>query len=233
MKVAIMQPYFFPYIGYWQLLNAVDQFVIFNDVNFINRGWINRNRILCHGKPLYINVLLNKASQNRKINEIEVIQDQKQETKLLRTLRDCYCKAPCFQPVFDMVSDVLLENDETYLDRYLYRTMQAVCDYIGIKTPMVFSSEIPTGTGLRGQDRILDICKRLGASEYYNAIGGQQLYDAKLFYRNGISLKFLETKSEAYRQGTNEFVPSLSIIDVLMNNSKGETLKLLNQFVLL
>lgn len=233
MKLAIMQPYFFPYIGYWQLLNAVDQYVIFNDVNFINRGWINRNRILCQGRPLYINIPLNKASQNKKINEIEVIQDQKQTARLLRTLRECYCKAPYFQTVFDMLSDTLLGNNEKYLDQYLCRTMQAVCNYIGIKTPMVFSSDISIDSDLRGQERILGICKTLGASEYYNAVGGQALYEKGLFHQYGIRLQFIKTNSIIYSQSEKEFLPNLSIIDVMMYNSTNEINCLLEAFELI
>ena len=118
MKLGIMQPYFFPYIGYWQLLNAVDEYVIFDDVNYINRGWINRNRILVNGEPQYINLQLTGASQNKLINEIEVACDPSFAKKRLRTLEQSYGKAPFYQDTMALVTDIL-DDPEKNLAKYL------------------------------------------------------------------------------------------------------------------
>ena len=103
MKIAIMQPYFFPYLGYWQLMNIVDKFVIYDDVNYIKRGWINRNRILVEGKPFYIHVPVMKASQNKIINEMEVFVDSSLRKKELKTIELAYKKAPFFDSVYPLI----------------------------------------------------------------------------------------------------------------------------------
>lgn len=216
MKVAIMQPYFFPYIGYWQLINAVDQFVVLNDVNYINRGWINRNRVLCQGKPLYIHIPLSKASQNKKINEIDVLQDYKHITKLLRTLENCYKKAPYFDNTFPFISDLLLKDHEQKLDLYLFSIIKQICAHIQISTPLICSSMLPTNLNLHGENRILNICNILGADEYYNAPGGKDLYKYEHFQHEGIKLLFLQTKQIQYQQYQNEFQGNLSLIDMMM-----------------
>lgn len=233
MKLGIMQPYFFPYIGYWQLISAVDKYVVFNDVNYINRGWINRNRILCQGKPMYINILLSKASQNKKINEIDVLQDERHTAKLLRTLHDCYHKAPYFGETFEFISDILTSNVERRLDLYLFDIMRRVCGCLGITTPLVLSSEIPQKPDLRGETRIIALCEALGADEYYNAVGGQSLYNREHFQQEGISLCFLKTNPIVYRQFQNEFVANLSILDVMMFCSPEEIRELLGSYTLL
>ena len=232
MKLGIMQPYFLPYIGYWQLLNAVDRYVIYDDVNFIKGGWINRNRILQNGAPAYINVPMIGASSFKRINEIQVNRDPRVMGKLLKTVEQNYRKAPSFESVMPLMERICrFEGDN--LAEFLANSIRVVCDYLGITTTLVMSSQIEIDISLRAQDKVIDICRRQGATEYFNAIGGQTLYDQMSFARFGIRLQFLKTAAVTYSQGKGAFVPNLSILDVLMFNPQTTINDMLHQFKLI
>ena len=232
MKVAIMQPYFFPYIGYFQLINAVDNFVFYDDVNFINRGWINRNRILVNEQPAYFTIPLLKASQNKSICETEIIQN-KDYLKILRTIEMTYKKAPYFHAVFTLVNEVFNKEYKT-LSEITFQSIKSCCEYLDIKTKFHISSvEFATTKGLERAERLQAICKQLNANHYINALGGQELYTKEAFAKENIQLEFIQSLPIEYKQFNNKFVPWLSIIDVLMFNSKEEVKELLNQFELI
>lgn len=214
MKVAIMQPYFFPYIGYWQLISAVDCFVIFDDVNYIKKGYINRNSILMHGKSHQITLELIKASQNRLINEIRVGGNC---SKLLKTIRSAYGKAPLFESAYPVVERVL-EQRERNLAKFLSVGIDILSKYIGIDTKFIYSSEINVNCLLKSQDKVIGIANELHATSYINAIGGQDLYRVEQFKKESIRLNFLKSVAAEYKQFNNEFIPSLSIVDVMMFN---------------
>lgn len=232
MKIGIMQPYFIPYIGYWQLMNAVDKYVIYDDVNYINRGWINRNRILVGGEAKYFNVSTIKASQNKKINEIEVDNNPIIISKKLRTIEYAYKKAPYYHMVFPIIEKIL-KCMETNLALYIENSIYTICSYLNIKTELYISSSLKKNNKLKGEKKILNICELLGATEYYNSIGGQDLYFASSFSDRGIKLKFLETNNITYKQFDNVFQKNLSIIDVMMFNSKEKIEKLLHQYIMI
>ena len=231
MKVGIMQPYFFPYIGYWQLINAVDKYVIYDDVQYIKRGWINRNRILVDGEPKLINLLMNGASQNKLINEVCASNNAVYKNKLLKTIKHSYSKAPYFDFIYPIVEKIILSEEEV-LSLYLKNSIEIIAEYLGMNTEFILSSDINKDNKLYGQDKVLQICKVLGATEYYNAIGGKKLYTAQDFRDNGIGLKFLRTEAIEYKQFDNEFISNLSIIDVMMFNSKEEVKKMLDLYTL-
>ena len=152
MKIGIMQPYFFPYMGYWQLLNEVDKYVIFDDVNFINRGWINRNRILVEGVPKYFNISMVGASQNKKINEIQIDLNPKLVKKKMRTIEYAYKKAPYFEQVFPIVESILsFENNNLAL--YIENSIYTICDYLNIKTEIIISSSLNKNNELKGKEK--------------------------------------------------------------------------------
>lgn len=218
MTLAIMQPYLFPYIGYWQLINAVDTFVIFDDVNFIKKGYINRNSILVGGKSQQITLELIGASQNKHINEIEVGNNSQ---KLLKTIEMNYKKAPYFSNVFPIIENIL-NNKEKNLAKFIGYSLEQISNYLNIDTQFIYSSNIEKDNSLKAQEKILDICKKLDTTNYINAIGGQELYDKAKFQEQNIELNFLDTKLIEYKQFKNEFVSYLSIIDVLMFNTKDE-----------
>ena len=216
MKIlAIMQPYFFPYIGYWQLIHAVDRFVIFDDVNYITRGWVNRNRLLINSEPTYITVPLRQASQNKKICEIDLLPSSNWADKLIKTVETTYRKAPHFYEVFPVVEG-LIRHETDNLSNYLAHQLQALSKFMSIKTDFVLTSRHYRNHDLSGQDRILDICKREGVSVYINPQGGQMLYGHEPFHNAGIDLRFIVMRTLPYRQRTAGFVPFLSIIDALM-----------------
>lgn len=231
MKLAIMQPYFFPYIGYWQLIHAVDQYVIYDDVNFINRGWINRNKILINGESKYINLLLHKASQNKLINEIELLKDTSMQAKLLNTLKMSYSKAPYFQSVYPIIEQII-SSQETNLSKFLIYQIRTIMEYLHIKTKIWISSEIVKNNSLKGCEKIRSICKLLGASHYINAIGGKSLYSKKDFQLDEIELQFLKSKNVIYSQFGSNFLDNLSIIDVMMFNSVEKIREMLEMYIL-
>jgi len=233
VKLAIMQPYFLPYIGYWQLINAVDQHVIYDDVNYIKGGWINRNNILVNGEAKLINLRLNRASSNKLINEIEVVQSDIYNKKLLKTIKESYSKAPFYNEVFPIVESVIYQ-DETNLAKYLTFAIKEVCRYLNIDTEILLSSEITKNKELKSQDKVIEICNLLSADQYINVIGGQELYSANDFEEHGIELKFLETHNITYHQiGKNEFIPNLSILDAMMFNGPEQINVMLNDYELL
>ena len=207
-----------PYLGYWQLINAVDRYVIYDDVNFIKGGWINRNRILVQGRPQYVNVRMEGASSFKKINEIHVNKDSRWRDNLMKTIEMAYSKAPYFPVVRSLLSAIFFYETDN-LAKYLIYSIQKICDYLQIKTEIFISSALEKSDGLSGQDRVLDICRRLSATKYYNAIGGQGLYSKKSFLEHGIELSFLSTDNIRYTQFGLPFVPALSILDMMMFNS--------------
>lgn len=231
MKVGIMQPYFFPYIGYWQLLNAVDKYIIYDDVNFIKGGWINRNRILVGKEAKYFNVQMKGASPYKLINEISVSTDEKIIDKNLRVVEAAYKKSPYFSEVYPEIEKVLRSGKEN-LAEYLAVSIRAVCNYLGIQTELIMSSELSKDNSLKSQEKVLAICQLLEATEYYNAIGGMELYSFSEFRKKGIELKFLKSNLITYKQFGDEFQPNLSIIDVMMFNSKEKIKSYLEDYIL-
>lgn len=232
MKLGIMQPYFFPYIGYWQLMNAVDKYVIYDDVNFIKGGWINRNRILVNGKPQYFNVQMKGASPFKLINEVEVNNSEISVNKNLKTIYMAYHKAPYFSKV-NLLIEKILKNQTQNLSEYVINSIKSIAEYLNIKTEIIISSKISKNNELKNQDKVIDICKKLNATDYYNAIGGMDLYSFYEFKKNGINLSFLKTNDICYEQFNNEFVSNLSIIDVMMFNSKDKIKEMLDDFTLI
>lgn len=230
MTLGIMQPYFFPYIGYWQLISAVDKYVIYDDVNYIKGGWINRNRILLNGKEHYFNVYLNGASPNKLINEVE-IGDKVLNGKNLKTLEQAYKKAPFYKQVYPILEETI-QSGIGNLARYNGYIIKKICEYLEVNTELIYSSEIEKDNSLKGKEKVISICKTLNADKYINAIGGKMLYNPKEFAENGVLLAFLKTDDIMYNQFSGEFVKNLSIIDVLMFNSPETVKDYLNMYSL-
>ena len=226
MKLAVMQPYLFPYIGYWQLIHAADVFVIFDDVNYINRGYINRNSILVNGKEQRFTLELKGASQNKWINQIDVGNNK---SKLLRAVELAYKKSPNFKAVYPLIEKVLV-NEEENLAYFVGDSIKTVSDYLGVNTTFIYSSDLNKYNNLKGQEKIIDIAVRLSADHYINAIGGQGLYDETQFNQEGIMLRFLKTQINEYKQFSNEFISYLSIIDILMFNDLTDVHEMLNAY---
>lgn len=228
-----MQPYIFPYLGYFQLVNAVDTFVFYDDVNFIKRGWINRNKILVNGKEKLVSFPCIQASQNKLINEVEINLEDKAYSKFLQTLEQAYSKAPNFEVVYKLISN-LLKQEHTSIASLAAASCMSLSTYLGLNTKFTFSSEaFSSSKGLEKQNRLIDISKESNSSTYINAIGGRELYSKEDFKKENIDLFFLQPKLSEYKQLSKEFIPGLSIIDVLMMNSKEEVKEMLNQYELI
>ncbi len=227
-SVAIMQPYFLPYLGYFQLIAAVDKFIVLDDVNFIQRGWINRNRMLMNGAPHLFTLPLRGASQNRLICDLELVADAVWREKLLRSLRQAYGRAPYYAQVSDMLDDIL-RFPSVRLDLFLLNSLQLVMRYLALDTAVVPTSRLYGNAGLSGEQRIIDICQREGASDYVNPIGGVSLYQRAHFEQHAIALHFLHSRAVSYPQGKNQHISGLSIVDVLMYNAPSTVQQLLKE----
>lgn len=230
MKLGIMQPYFLPYIGYFQLINAVDIFVIHDDVQWIKNGWINRNRVLVNGEDRFITLPLLKESSLLNINQRHVSTDiVVQKQKILRQVQESYRKAPYFFEAFELL-ERCLENTESNISIFVTNTIHEYCSYLNIKTPILLSSAIDKNNALKGQERVIEINKRLGADNYINPHGGVELYSVDAFSKHGIKLQFLRPTSISYQQFKHEHVSHLSILDATMFNTKKELSALLNAY---
>ncbi|MBS1516787.1 MAG: WbqC family protein [Bacteroidetes bacterium] len=232
MKIAVMQPYFFPYLGYFQLINFVDKFVIFDDVQFINKGRINRNYILHKDKALLFTVPVERPGSGSPINEVKVHNENDWQKKFLKSLHHSYSRAPYFKDIYSMIENLLKQNHEL-ISELAFSGLNAVNRYLEIKTEIVTSSSVYNNSEMKGQNRIIDICKREGADEYINLSGGMKLYSSDNFSREGIKLSFIRSLEINYRQFENEFVQNLSVIDNLMFNSPGEVKSSLSEFEIL
>ncbi|MEG9328951.1 WbqC family protein [Salinimicrobium catena] len=233
MKLAVMQPYFFPYLGYFQLINVSHTFVFYDDVNFITRGWINRNKIKVNNNSFLFTIPLENASQNKLINQIYIDKKRFQswKRKFQETLKQNYCKTPYYKDIQPIIESVL--NFETQsIGNISKRSILKILEYLEIDKNVIESSKIFNNQELKSQERIINICQRTGANIYLNMIGGRHLYKMEDFDSNNISLQFLSPNRIEYPQEGSDFIPNLSIIDVLMNNSKIQVLELLNEYQL-
>lgn len=216
VKVAVMQPYLFPYIGYFQLIGLVDYFVIFDDVNYIKNGWINKNRILQQGHITPITLPVQKASQNRKINQHCRTTDLKQLDKLKKQIKQSYAKAPFFDDVYPLICNII-DNPEVNLAKYVTHSLVEISSYMGLKTKFIYASQLSNHDDWDdAQRRIIDITQQLSGTEYYNLPGGKALYDDNVFSNSGIALHFINPQLIQYQQQSKSFSSGLSIIDFLM-----------------
>jgi hypothetical protein len=231
MKLAVMQPYFFPYIGYFQLMAAVDRLVILDDVNFIKQGWINRNQILVGCRPFMFSIPLQHPSSFGLICDTRLALVDQSRQKLLKTIEQAYRKAPYFEPIYNLIKRVC-ERENEFIGKLALESIFAVANYIGIDTEIIPTSRNYRNDNLKGSARVLDICRHEGATEYYNLPGGVELYDRATFANAGTNLHFVQPKQVDYRQFDCSFVPWLSMIDVMMFNDRDTIRTMLNHYEL-
>jgi hypothetical protein len=215
--VTVMQPYFFPYLGYYQLASASSTFVFLDDVTFIKGGWINRNRILLHDKAHMFTVPLSAPSSFRHIAETSISAHQEWRSGFRQLLEQAYSRAPFFTPAFELIEQIVSIPHQT-ISSLAAESVRSVCDYVGVKTNWQTSSSSHPKKDLKGAARIVDICHSLSAERYVNAPGGKELYTAGEFKEHGIELRFLRPVLPRYSQHGTGFIEGLSIIDVLMFN---------------
>jgi len=216
MKLAIMQPYFLPYIGYFQLINAVDRFIVYDNIQFSKKGWVQRNRILLDGRDRLFSLPLKKDSDFLDIDRRFLADSwDRERDRILRVIRTAYGKAPCFPQAMPVVEECFRCGSRNLFE-FIHGSIRTVKEYLEIKTDLVVSSDVDAGRELAGQDRVIALCRAMGAEDYINAIGGQALYRKEDFSRHGIRLSFLKTGDVTYPQFGGGFVPDLSIIDLMM-----------------
>jgi hypothetical protein len=225
-----MQPYIFPYIGYFQLLHCVDNFVIFDDVNFIKRGWINRNRILINGAPYLFTIPLEKASSNHLIKDITLAKTYDEWLKdFYKTLDRSYKKAPYFEVTSELIHNCFNIESKFLID-ILTNSIKNLCQYLKINTKLSLSSSHPNTLKLKSELRVLDICKNLSSTNYINLPGGRELYNSRNFRKENIKLSFLQPMNISDKQWGGIPINSLSILDMLMFNSLNKVKILIRQY---
>jgi hypothetical protein len=231
MKLGIMQPYIFPYIGYFQLINSVDRFVVYDDVTFIKQGWINRNKILLNGEEHIFTVPLKNASSFTTIAQTEINQNLYAgwRTKFYKTLAQAYAKAPYYKEAMDVVMAVFDSKCDT-ISELAAKSLTETSKYAGVETEFVLTATGYDNNGLKAEERVIDICRQEKASVYINPIGGKELYSKENFKQVGLELYFLKSRNIAYKQFNATFVPWLSVIDVMMFNAPAEIKNFLKEY---
>jgi hypothetical protein len=217
MKVGIMQPYFLPYIGYFQLIAAVDLFIIYDNIKYTKKGWINRNQMLLNGSDTTFSLPLKKDSDYLDIRDREISPDFDRQ-KFLNQIQGAYCKAPQFENIFPVIKKII-NYENSNLFRYIHNSILEICKHLDIKTKILISSELAIDHNLKSQDKVIALCKAVEATAYINTSGGIDLYSKEVFHSTGLQLNFIKALPIMYSQFGNRFIPWLSIMDVLMFNS--------------
>jgi hypothetical protein len=228
VKVGIMQPYFLPYIGYFQLIQAVDVFVLYDNIKYTKKGWINRNRYLANGQEKAFSLPLKKDSDSLDIRD-RVLASDFNPKKTLNGISEAYRKAPYYQSGMAILQEIFSHEDRN-LFSFTHHAVVKTCQHLGIDTSIVISSQVPADHTLAGEQRVIAICQKLGADSYINPPGGRALYSADNFKEKNIQLKFIDPALCPYPQLTNQFVAGLSIIDVIMNNDQQMLTELLSHY---
>lgn len=229
MTLAGNQPYFLPYLGFWQLIHVADLFLLADDYDYIRHSWVNRNRILLNGRPHYLRVEVRSNKESRLIMDKQLVESPHAISDKLKTLEYAYLKAPCFADGYAL-AERILTWPERNLALFLEHSIREVCAYLGITTPFCHSSDIPGNSQFKREERIYDFCHRLGADTYVNLPGGQALYDFGEFARRGIRLRFIQPELKPYPQFGGPFVERLSILDAIMFNSREQLHEMLDDF---
>ena len=230
MILAANQPYYLPYIGYWQLIRTADIFLIGDDYQYKTRSWISRNRILLQGKPAWFGIEIGKASSSRLCTELHMAPVNWKKKQDI--LYNAYHKAPYYREGIRLMEEIR-DCDKTILSEFLLHSIRTVCRYLQISTPIARTSDLEGNRAYRREERIYDMCHRLGADTYINPIGGMEIYDFAGFREQGIALKFLRADEIVYKQFDDQFVPNLSILDLVMFNSREEVITMLDRYKLI
>ena len=229
MILAGNQPYFLPYLGYWQLIHLADLFLLADDYDYIRHKWINRNRILLAGQPYNLRVEVAHNPSSRLIMDKQIAMKPYWLEDKLQTVKKAYYKAPFLTEGYAL-AERILTYPERNLALFLEHSIREVCAYLGITTPFCHSSDLPGNSRFKCEERIYDFCDRLGADTYVNLPGGQALYDFGEFARRGIRLRFIQPILKPYPQFGAPFVERLSILDAIMFNSREQLHEMLDDY---
>jgi hypothetical protein len=231
-RLSVMQPYIFPYIGYFQLINATDMIIFYDDVTYIKGGWINRNRLVFSGNDNYFSIPLLNSSSYRLIKDIELHPTQYfvWKKKFFKSVQQNYSKAPYFKDIFNLIAECF-DDEYGSISDLAINSVNLVFSYLDKKIEWAKSSEItPHTKGFERADRIIQIAKELDCTVYINMIGGKGLYSKSYFKERGVDLRYIQPENITYRQFHNEFIPWLSILDILMFNDKKTVLNFFESF---
>jgi len=233
VKLAIIQPYFMPYIGYFQLLNAVDKVVIYDNIEYTKKGWFNRNRISLNGNIHTFTIPIKKDSDYLNVDQRFLAENAEKEiVKTLAQIRQNYSETPFFNDIYPVIESCFLCKEKN-LSGFIFNSIVQLTSLLQITTELIASSTVLVDHSLRKEEKVMGICRQLKADVYYNSIGGTSLYNKNEFAENGITIKFLKTRDIHYQQTENNFFPNLSIIDVLMFNGVDKTRQFLNAYELM
>lgn len=223
-----MQPYFFPYIGYFQLIKSCDIFVVYDDVNYIKNGWINRNKIIINGVPHWITLQVKNVSVHKKIIET-FFPEENNKSKMLKSIELAYKRSKFFHEIMPIIEDIILNSDNN-VGSYLTYSLKKICEYLDIRTKFINSSSMTIDNSLRNKERVIYIVKKLGGNHYINLPGGKSLYIDSFFEQNQIELSFIK----AYNQGQNHrnLIMNLSIIDDLMRTPRKKIIENISNYKL-
>ncbi len=222
-RIAIMQPYLFPYVGYFQLIKQVDQFVFFDNAQYIRRGYCNSNSILVNCDKFKFTLPVQKAPQKTPINHIQIHSETytKWKDNFLTTIKHAYSQAPYYKTVIDLIEETFNQNSDLLSDISI-KGIQSISKYLGTDTSFSKSSSIDYNQQQPAQFKIIEICQKNKADKYINMINGADLYDQEVFEKNGLELAFLNPTITEYNQPCDAFLGHLSIIDLLMRLSPDE-----------
>jgi hypothetical protein len=229
MKLALMQPYFFPYIGYFHLIKSADTFVVYDDVNYIKGGWINRNKIVSsstNNEPIYFNLPTQGASSFKRICDLKVLLNDYNKNKLFSMFKNCYGKEINYDIVISLFMSVLNCGSDN-LSEVNYFGIKKISDHLNIDTDLVKTSKDLGNDNLTGPDRVIDICKKMNSSVYINTIGGKSLYNPERFSQDNISLKFIQSLPLGFPWW------NLSILHLLMKFDKEDIISMLDSYTLI
>jgi hypothetical protein len=254
MRIAIKQPYFLPYIGYFQVIGCVDKYIIYHNLNYIKEGWIHRNRLLrVNGEPEYFKIHLENKTSFQKIDQVRVSEGDHWRRKMIKSIYLNYKRSGYFDEVFPVISEVVEFKTSFLWEMAAFSTVR-ICRYLDIKTEITTdnSGYLPVedflqGTGYLNSEikemgiaeyipkltRILYICKKENSDHFIESPGGISLYPKEIFSAHSIKIDFLKVKEFTYKQSTDKFHPHLSIVDVLMNCGREKTKELLKEFTFL
>lgn len=227
-----MQPYLLPYIGYFQLINCVDKFVVYDNIQYSKKGWINRNRILVNGRDDYFTIPLRKDSDFLNVDQRFIADSySKEKNKIITRINELYRKAPQYQIISPLITEIFNAEFDNLFD-FIHNSLKIICEFLEIKTELILSSAISIDHSLKAQDKVIALCKKLNATHYLNPIGGTELYSKSVFKENNIELNFIKSNAIEYSQFSYDFIPWLSIIDVLFFNSKQDVQQFLNSYTI-
>ena len=204
-----MQPYFLPYIGYFQLINNVDQFILLDDVNYINKGWIDRNRIKINNADYFFKLQIEKKSQNQLIKDLSLTTDNKWKDKFLKTIENNYSKSNYFAEILKIIKKIIFCKERNLVDFIEYSLIE-ILNVLEIPKTFKRSSDTPLSKSLKGEDKIIYLCQEIGATDYINLPGGKDYYNKENFLKKNINLKFINPKLDE--------ISNYSIIDLLFND---------------